>query len=150
MKNEQAAAKGLPAWLDGGNAAVIGTVLTAAIGLGAMVMASSSGTRAHVDTRIDDVNKRIGDVNANVNTRIGGVNKRIDDVHTRIGDVNTRIDRLDDRLSVRIDGLDQRLIGVQGGVAEIRGHLGVPSAVRWQGRKAGTATPPDATPEPPR
>ena len=144
MKNEQAAAKGLPAWLDGGNAAVIGTVLTAAIGLGAMVMASSSGTRAHVDIRIDDVNKRIGgvnkridDVNANVNKRIDDVNKRIDDVHTRIHG-----------LSVRMDGLDQRLIGVQEGVAEIRGHLGVPSAVRWQGRKAGTATPPDATPEP--
>ena len=151
MKNEQAAAKALPAWLDGGSVAVIGTVLTAAIGLGAMEM----GTRAHIDTRV-------GDVNANVNARIGGVHTRIDDVHTRIGDVhtrigdvNTRIDRLDRSLnarihglSVRIDGLDQRLIGVQEGVAEIRGHLGVPSAVRWQGRKAGTATPPDATPEP--
>ena len=55
MKNELAAAKakGLPAWLDGGSVAVVGTVLTAAIGLDAMDMASSSATRAQVDTRID-------------------------------------------------------------------------------------------------
>ena len=154
MKNEQAAAKALPAWLDGGSVAVIGTVLTATISLGAMEM----GTRAHIDTRVDGLNrgltKRIDDVNANVNARIGGVNKRIDDVHTRIGDVNTRIDRLDDGLTARMDRLDHRLNAVQSGVAEIRGHLGLPSAVGWQGRKTGTATPPnaaqDTTLKPPR
>ena len=59
-----------------------------------------------------------------------------------------------DRLSVGMDGLDHRLTAVQGGVAEIRGHLGLPGTVGRQGRKTGTATPPDAapdaTPEPPR
>ena len=93
-----------------------------------MVIASSSATRAHVDTRIDDVN-------------------------LRIGDVNTRIDSLDSRLSARIDGLDHRLTAVQVGVAEIRGHLGLPSTVGRDGRKTGTGTPPDAagdaTPESP-
>ena len=130
MKNELAAAKGLPSWLDGRTVAIVGTVLTAAIGLGAMDIASSSAIRAHVDTRIDDVNLRIGDVN------------------TRIDDVNTRIDSLDSRLSARIDVLDHRLTAVQVGIAEIRGHLGLPSTVGREGRKTGTGTPPDATPKP--
>ena len=125
MKNELAAAKGLPSWLDGRTVALVGTVLTVGIGLGAMVIASSSATRAHVDTRIGDVNLRIGDVN------------------TRIDDVNTRIDGL----SARIDGLDHRLTAVQVGVAEIRGHLGLPSAVGRDARKTRTRTPPGATPE---
>ena len=130
MKNERAAAKGLPAWLDGRTVAIVGTVLTVGIGLGAMVIASSSATRAHVDTRIGDVNLRIDDVN----TLIDGLDRGL----------SARIDRLDRRLSARIDGLDRRLSAVQVGVAEIRGRLGLPNTVGPEGRRTGTATPPDA------
>ena len=137
MNNELAAAKGFPSWLDGRTVAIVGTVLTVGVGLGAMVIASSSATRAHVDTRIGDVNLRIGDVNT-----------RIDDVNTRIDSLDSRLSARIDGLSARIDGLDHRLTAVQVGVAEIRGHLGLSSAVGWQGRKVGTGTPPDATPEP--
>ena len=142
MKNELAAAKGLPAWLDGRTVAIVGTVLTVGVGLGAMVIASSSATRAHVDTRIGDVNLRIDDVN----TRIDDVNTRIDGLDRGL---SARIDRLDRRLSARIDGLDRRLSAVQVGVAEIRVRLGLPNTVGREGRKTGTATPPDATLEPP-
>ena len=134
MKNELAAAKGLPAWLDGQTVAIAGMVLTAVIGLGALIVASSSATRAHIDTRFDELI-------LNIDTRFDEVIMPIDGLDRGL---NARIDGL----SVRMDGLDRRLTAVQVGVAEIRGHLGLPSAVGWQGRKAGTATPPDATREP--
>ena len=130
MKNEQAEARGLPAWLDGGTVAIVGTVLTVGIGLGAMDIA----TRAHVDTRIDGLDR--------------GLSARIDDVNTRIDRLDHRLTARIDGLSARIDGLERGLTAVQVGVAEIRGHLGLPSTVGRQGRKTGTGTPPDATPEP--
>ena len=119
MKSERTAAQCLPAWLDGRTVAVIGTVFTVGIGLGTMNLASSSGMRAHVDTRIGDVNARIEHVN------------------TRIREVDTGINRRIDGLGVRIDGLDRRLRAVEVGVAEIRGRLGMPGTVRPEGRKTG-------------
>ena len=141
MKNELAAAKGLPAWLDGQTVAIAGMVLTAVIGLGALIVASSSATRAHIDTRFDELDTRFDELILNIDTRFDEVIMPIDGLDHGL---NARIDGL----SVRIDGFDRRLTAVQVGVAEIRGHLGLPSAVGWQGRKAATATPPDATPEP--
>ena len=95
MKNEQPAAapsRGLPAWLDGSTIAIIGAVvgtgLTAAIGLGTMELA----TRSHIDTRIDDVNTRITNLETSVNRRIDGLEASF----------NKRFDAL----AARIDGLD--------------------------------------------
>ena len=126
MKNELTATQGLPAWLDGRTVAIIGTVFTFGLGLGTMNLASSSAMRAHVDTRIGDVNARLEDVNSRIGELDTRINRRIDGLSVRI-----------DGLSVRIDGLDRRLRAVEVGVAEIRGRLGMPGTVRPEGRKTG-------------
>ena len=200
MKNEQASAHGLPAWLDGRTVALIGTVCTVGLGVAAANFASTSAIRAHIDTRIGDVNTRITGVEASLNTRIMDVeknlnrritdvekslNRRITDAETslnrritdadtslnrritdadtslstritdaetslntritatetslkaRITDTNTRITDLGGSLNKGIDGLDSRLRGVEVGIAQIRGHLGLHDPV-----PAGDGTPP--------
>ena len=130
MENEQASAHGLPAWLDGRTIALVGAVFTVGIGLGTMNLASESAIRAHIDTRIGDVNTRITGVETSLN-------RRITDTNTRITDTNARITDLGTSLNARIDGLDSRLRGVEVGIAQIRGHLGLHGPVR-----AGDETPP--------
>jgi len=58
----QAAGRTLPTWLDGQTIAIIGTVLTVGIGIGAMVLASTSAIRAETDrlhARIDDGHREL-------------------------------------------------------------------------------------------
>ena len=140
MKNEQAVAHSLPAWLDGSTiaiiSAIVGTGLTVGIGLGMMLVTSNASLRAHIDTRIADVDTRITGVETSLNRRIDDVNKRIDDGNTRI-----------DGLATRIDGLADRLRIVEIAVAEIRVHLGLlhRPALPDDGTEAKEETfPPDA------
>ena len=56
----QARRRNLPTWLDGQTIAIIGTMLTVGVGIGAMVLASTSAMRAEMDglhARIDDVRR---------------------------------------------------------------------------------------------
>ena len=80
----QAPSRTLPAWLDGQTIAIIGTVLTVGVGIGAMILASTSAMRAEMNglhARIDDVRKeltvRIDDVRKELSGQIAGLDARV-------------------------------------------------------------------------
>ena len=94
----QAARRSLPTWLDGQTIAIIGTVLTVGVGIGAMILASTSALRAEMN----------------------GLHARIDDVRTEL---LTRIDDVRKELSAQIRGLDARLRVVEQSMQAIQGGL---------------------------
>ena len=83
MKNERAAAQGLPAWLNGQTVAIIGTMFTIGIGLGGMNLTS----RAHMDTRIGDLSARIDGLSA----RVDGLDHRLRAVEVGVAEIRGRL-----------------------------------------------------------
>ena len=102
-------ARTLPPWLYGQTIAIIGTVLTVAIGIGAMVLASTSAMTAEMNglhTRIDDVREelttKIEDVRKELGAQIAGLDARVRVVEqsmeaTRVGvpDLQARVRELE-------------------------------------------------------
>lgn len=115
QEHVQAAGKTLPRWLDGQTIAIIGTVLTVGIGIGAMVLASTSAMRAEMNrlhARIDDVRTELI--------------ARIDDVRKELG---AQIDGLDMRLRVVEQSMEATRSGVpdlQARVRELEAHAREP------------------------
>ena len=97
----------LPPWLDGQTIAIIGTVLTVGIGIGAMVLASTSAMRAEMNglhARIDDVRKEL--------------TAKIEDVRKELG---AQIEGLDARVRVVEQSMDATRVGVPDLQARVRG-----------------------------
>ena len=70
---DTAAGRTLPRWLDGQTIAMIGTVLRVGIGIGAMVLASTSAMRAEMNR----LHARIDDVRTELIARIDDVRKEL-------------------------------------------------------------------------
>lgn len=109
-------ARTLPPWLDGQTIAIIGTVLTVGIGIGAMVLASTSAMRAEMNglhTSIDDVRKELTD-------KIEGVRKEL----------GAQIAGLDARVRVVEQSMEATRVGVpdlQARVRELEAHARQPA-----------------------
>ena len=125
----QAVGRTLPTWLDGQTIAIIGTVLTVGIGIGAMVLASTSAMRAETDrlhARIDDVHReltaKIEDVRKELTAKIEDVRKeltaKIEDVRKELG---AQIAGLDARVRVVEQSMEATRVGVPDLQARVRG-----------------------------
>ena len=84
----------MPTWLNGQTVAIIGTVLSVGIGIGAMVLASTSAMGAEMNglhARIDDVRKELGAQITGLDARIRVVDQSM--VATQIGvpDLQARV-----------------------------------------------------------
>ena len=126
QEDVQAAGRTLPTWLDGQTIAIIGTVLTVGIGIGAMVLASTSAMRAEMNR----LHARIDDVRTELIARIEDVRKeltvKIEDVRKELG---AQIDGLDVRLRVVEQSMEATRFGVpdlQARVRELEAHAREP------------------------
>ena len=91
----QAARRTLPAWLDGRTIAIIATVLTVGICLGAMVHWSTEAVRAE----IRGLHASIEDMRTELTTKLEAWRR----------EAGNRIEHLRREVCVKIDGLDARL-----------------------------------------
>ena len=115
---DRAGAKALRTWLDGQTIAIIGTVLTVGIGIGAMVLASTSAMRAEMNglhARIDDVREELTDKIEDVRKELTA---KIDDVRKELG---AQIAGLDARLRVVEQSMEATRVGVPDLQARVRG-----------------------------
>ena len=114
----QAVGRTLPTWLDGQTIAIIGTVLTVGIGIGAMVLASTSAMRAETDR----LHARIDDVHRELTAKIEDVRKeltaKIEDVRKELG---AQIAGLDARVRVVEQSMEATRVGVPDLQARVRG-----------------------------
>lgn len=127
QEGSQAVARTLPPWLDGQTIAIIGTVLTVGVGIGAMVLASTSAMRSEMNalhTRIDDVREEL-------TTKIDDVRKeltgKIEDVRKELG---AQIAGLDARVRVVEQSMEATRVGVpdlQARVRELEAHARQPA-----------------------
>lgn len=123
----QAVARTLPTWLDGQTITVIGTVLTVGIGIGVMVLASTSAMRSEMNglhTRIDGVRQEL-------TAKIEDVGKeltaKIEDVRRELG---AQIAGLDARVRVVEQSMEATRVGVpdlQARVRELEAHARQPA-----------------------
>ena len=127
QERSQAVARTLPPWLDGQTIAIIRTVLTVGIGIGAMVLASTSAMRSEMNglhTRIDSVRQelttKIDDVRKELTGKIEGVRKEL----------GAQIAGLDARVRVVEQSMEATRIGVpdlQARVRELEAHARQPA-----------------------
>ena len=110
MKGNEVGRKGLPAWLDAQTVAVVGTVLTVAVGIAAMILVSVGGIRT-------EMRAEIGSLRA----EIGGLRAEMRDMRR---DLTARIDALD----VRLRGLEQTVAAIQVSVEGLAERLRVVGA----------------------
>lgn len=122
-----------PAWLNGQTMAIVSTVLTVGVGIGAMVFAATSSLRGE----IGDVRGEIG----NVRGEIGDVRSQVDALATRLEDtrksLSAQIEATRVELRAEIRGLDARLRVVERTVAGIQGRLAVTHPVTQGTSAAG-------------
>ncbi len=103
-----------PGWLNGQTIAIVSTVLTVGVGIGAMVFASTSSIRGEI---------------SGVRGEISGIRGEVDGLTTKLEKTRERLSaeikdvRLE--LSAKIEGLDARLRNVEQDVAVIKDRLAV-------------------------
>ena len=109
-------------WLNGQTIAIVGTVLTVGVGIGAMVFAATSGSRGEVDglaTKLEETRKSLSAEIKGVRSELSAEIKA-----TRL-ELSAKIK--DTRLELKADigGLDARLRTVEQDVAVIKDRLPV-------------------------
>ncbi len=87
MRGDEVKGTGLPAWLDGQTIAVIGTVLTVAVGISAMILVSTVGIR----TQINDMDKGLTD-------RLNALGDRVRKVEQTVVAIQSSVNRLEERV----------------------------------------------------
>ena len=104
MQQEQSQAVGspLPAWLDGQTIAIIGTMLTVGVGIGAMILASTSALRGEMNGLRTELGARIENVRTELTAGIENVRKEL----------TAKIDGLDARLRVVEQSMEASRVGV--------------------------------------
>ena len=137
---DQAVGRALPTWLDGQTIAIIGTVLTVGIGIGAMVLASTSAMRAEMNglhSRIDDVREKL---TAKIEDERKELTDKIEDVRKEL---TAKIEDVRKELGAQIAGLDTRLRVVEQSMEATR--VGVPDLqARVRGLEAHARQPAEA------
>lgn len=102
---QEAAGRALPNWLNGQTFAIIGTVLTVGVGIGAMVLASTSAMRAETNSlharidhvreeltdKIEDVRKELGAQIAGLDTRLRVVEQSMEVTRVGVADLQIRV-----------------------------------------------------------
>ena len=85
MRGDEVKGKGLPAWLDGQTIAIIGTVLTVAVGISAMILVSTVGIR----TQMNDMDKGLTD-------RLNALDERVRKVEQTVVAIQSSVNRLEE------------------------------------------------------
>ena len=118
-----------PAWLNGQTIAIVGTVLTVGVGIGAMVFASTSGIRGEISGirgEVDGLATKLEETRKSLSAEIRGVRSELsaEIKATRLElSANIKATRLE--LKADIGGLDARLRTVEQDVAVIKDRLPV-------------------------
>lgn len=118
-----------PTWLNGETIAIVSTVLTVGVGIGAMVFASTSSIRGEVSSIRGEVSSVRGEVD--------GLATKLEETHRSLAArINaTRLELSDEieatrlELSDKIEKLDARLRVVENVVAGIQAGLGARNPV---------------------
>ena len=116
MKSEEVKATGLPAWLGGQTIAIIGTVLTVAVGISAMMLVSTAGIR----TEIGGIRTEIG----GIRTEVGGLRT---EMHSRHQELTDQIHALDDRVrkvELTVVAIQSSVDGLGNRVRDVEAHVG--------------------------
>ena len=87
MRGDEVKGTGLPAWLDGQTIAIIGTVLTVAVGISAMILVSTVGIR----TQMNDMHKGL-------TGRLDAVDERVRNVEQTVVAIQSSVNRLAERV----------------------------------------------------
>ena len=103
----------LPAWLDAATVAILGTVLTVAGGIGAMVQTSFAGFRAEIRAELretrQELSAKIENVRDELSTEIGQLDDRLRAVEIDVAAIRASVVGLDGRvraIELRRDGTD--------------------------------------------
>ena len=92
----------LPAWLDAATVAILGTVLTVAVGIGAMVQTSFVGFRAEIRAELKETRQQlsanIGKVRDDLSTEIGQLDDRLRAVEIDVAAIRANVVGLDARV----------------------------------------------------
>ena len=111
-----------PTWLNGETIAIVSTVLTVGVGIGAMVFASTSSIRGEVSSvrgEVDGLATKLEETHRSLAARINATRLELSD--------EIEATRLE--LSDKIEKLDARLRVVENDVAGIQAGLGVRNPV---------------------
>ena len=114
------------AWLNGQTIAIVSTVLTVGVGIGAMVFSSTSSIRGEVASLRGEVASIRGEVSglrsegASLRTEVHGLAAKLEDTRKSL---SAEIKAARSELSDDIKGLDARLRTVEQDVAVIKARL---------------------------
>ena len=101
MRGDEVKGTGLPAWLDGQTIAIVGTVLTVAVGISAMILVSTVGLRTEA---------------GGIRTEIGGIRTEIEGLRTQMNDMHKGLTGRLDALDERVRNVEQTVVAIQSGV----------------------------------
>ena len=107
-----------PGWLDGQTIAIVSTVLTVGVGIGAMVFSSTSSIRSEISGirgEVDGLATKLEDTRKSLTAEIKATRSELRD----------EIKAVRSELSAEIKGLDGRLRNVEQDVAVIKARLPV-------------------------
>ncbi len=116
QEDVQAAGRTLPTWIDDQTIAIIGTVLTVGIGIGAMVLASTSAMRAEMNR----LHARIDDVRTELIARIDDVRKELT---VKMEDVRKELGAQIDGLAVRLRVVEQSMEATRSGDPDLQARV---------------------------
>ena len=98
MRGDEAKGTGLPAWLDGQTIAIIGAVLTVAVGISAMILVSTVGIRAEMGTQISGLRTEVHSMHKVLTDRLEALDGRLRNVEQTVAEIRSSVDGLEKRL----------------------------------------------------
>ena len=131
MQGKEARGTGLPAWLDGQTIAIVGTVLTVAVGISTLVLVSTAGIRADMATQIGGLRAEMGGLRAemrDVRAENGGLRAEMGGLRAEMRDVRAEN-----------GGLRSEMGGLRTDMGGLRAEMGGLRAEMNDMRKALTA-----------
>ena len=94
MRGDEVKGTGLPAWLDGQTIAIIGTVLTVAVGISAMILVSTVGIRTQMNdmdeglterlNALDDRVRKVEETVVAIQSNVNNLEKRVHNVESHV------------------------------------------------------------------
>ena len=124
MKATERTGPGVPGWLNNGQTVtIVGTTLTVAVAIGAMIFTSTSAIRMELRTEIQRVDANMTQMRKELSADIDGVRKELSaDIRSVREELSADIRSVREELSADIDGVREELSADIDGVgAQIKG-----------------------------
>ena len=99
MDGKEVKGKGLPAWLDGQTVAIVGTVLTVAVGISAMILVSTAGIRAEMATQIGGLRTEMSDMRKGLTARLDALDDRLRKLEQTVLVIKHNVNGLEKRVA---------------------------------------------------